>query len=98
MTQLASNASSRSVLVGLLVYGCDMLQVSDSHEGFVKVVQLQDTGQQEEARDQDTGEELGQSKHLQTNGCQPVDNGRGGGARLHRYHFSFRMTYFSFLH
>lgn len=83
------------MLVGLLVYGCDMLQVSDSHEGFVKVVQLQDTGQQEEARDQNTGEELGQGKRLQTNGCQPVDNRE---ARLYRYHFRFRNTYFSFLH
>lgn len=89
MTQLASDARSRSVLVGLLVYGCDMLQVSDSHEGFVKVVQLQDTGQQEEARDQDTGEELGQCKHLQTNGCQPVDNGRGGGGTITPLSFQF---------
>lgn len=54
-----------------------MLQVSDSHEGFVEVVQLQNTGQQEEARDQNTGEEFGQSKRLQTNRCQPGDD-RGG--------------------
>lgn len=56
------------------VFWCNMRQVRDSHEGFVKVVQLQDTGQQEEARDQNTGEKFGQSKHLQTNCCQPADN------------------------
>lgn len=53
-----------------------MLYVSDPHEGFVEVVQLQDAGQQEEARDQDTGEELRQSKRLQTNGFQ--SDGRKG--------------------
>lgn len=51
-----------------------MLQVSDSHEGFVEVVQLQNAGQQEEARDQDTAEEFRQSERLQTNCCQPGDN------------------------
>ena len=51
-----------------------MFQVGDFHEGFVEVVQLQNTGQQEEARDQNTGEEFRQSKCLQTNGCQPEDN------------------------
>lgn len=35
-----------------------VLQVSDPHEGFVEVVQLQNTGQQEKARNQNTGEEL----------------------------------------
>lgn len=48
-----------------------MLQVSDSHEGLVEVVQLQNTGQQEEARDQNTAEEFRESKRLQTNRCQP---------------------------
>lgn len=51
-----------------------MLQVSDSHEGFMEVVQLQNTGQQEEARDQNTTKELGQGKRLQTNCCQPKDD------------------------
>lgn len=55
--------------VVLLVYWCNMLQVSDSHEGFVEVVQLQNAGQQEETRDQDTAEELRQSKCFQTNRC-----------------------------
>ena len=58
----------------LLVYWFNMLQVSDSHEGSVEVVQLQNAGQQEEARDQNTAEELRQSKCLQTNGCQPEDD------------------------
>lgn len=58
----------------LPVYRCNMLQVSDFHEGFVEVVQLQNTGQQEEARDQNTTEELGQGKCLQTNCCQPKDD------------------------
>lgn len=35
-----------------------VFQVSDPHEGFVKVVQLQNTGQQEKARDENTGEEF----------------------------------------
>lgn len=58
----------------MYMYRCDMLQVSDSHEGLVEVVQLQNTSQQEEARDQNTGEEFGQSECLQTNGCQPEDD------------------------
>ena len=62
------------LLVCRRVYGRDVLQVSDSHEGFVEVVQLQDAGQQEEAWDQNTGEEFGQSKRLQTDRCQPEDN------------------------
>lgn len=37
---------------------CDVFQVSDSHEGLVEVVQLQNTGQQEKARNQNTGEEF----------------------------------------
>lgn len=45
-------------LAGLPVYGCYMFQVSDSYEGFVEVVQLQNTRQQEEARYQNTSEEL----------------------------------------
>lgn len=60
----------------LLVYRRHMLQVGDSHEGLVEVVQLQDTGEQEEAGDQNTGEELGQSERLQTDGRQPA--GRQG--------------------
>lgn len=55
----------------LPVYRCNVLQVCNFHEGFVKVVQLQDTGQQEEAWDHNTGEELGESERLQTNCCQP---------------------------
>ena len=66
------------VQVVLLVYRCDVLQVSNPHEGFVEVVKLQNAGQQEEARDQNTAEELGQSKRLQTNRCQPEGN-RGHG-------------------
>lgn len=53
-----------------------MLQVSDSHERLVEVVKLQNTGQQEEARDENTTEELRQSKRLQTNCCQPKDDRR----------------------
>ena len=60
----------------LLVYGCDVLQVGDPHEGLVEVVQLQDAGQQEEAGDQNTAEELRESEGLQTNGCQPEEGGR----------------------
>lgn len=54
---------------------CNMLQVSDSHERLMKVVQLQDTGQQEEARDQDAGEELRQGERLQAERRQPEDRG-----------------------
>lgn len=57
----------------VLVFGRDVLQVGDLHEGLVEVVQLQDAGQQEEAGDEDAGEELGQSELLQADGCQPVD-------------------------
>lgn len=49
-----------------------MLQVGDSHEGLVKVVQLQNTGQQEKARYENTAEKFRQSKCLQTNRFQPV--------------------------
>lgn len=35
-----------------------VIQVSDLHEGFVKVMQLQNTGQQEKTRNQNTGEEF----------------------------------------
>lgn len=58
----------------LPVYGRDLLQVSDSHERLVKVVQLQDTGQQEEAGDQNASEEFRQSKGLQADRCQPEDD------------------------
>lgn len=50
-----------------------MLQVCDLHEGLVEVVQLQNTSQQEEAGYQDAGEELRQSKGLQTKCCQPEE-------------------------
>lgn len=53
-----------------------MLGVSEPHEGPVEVVQLQDAGEQEEARDQDTGEELGHAELLQAQVPQP---GRGSG-------------------
>lgn len=59
------------------MYGCHMLQVCDLHEGLVEVVKLQDAGQQEEARDEDTGEELGESKGLQTDSCKPANDKRG---------------------
>lgn len=36
----------------------DVFQVSDSHEGLVEVVQLQNAGQQEKAGNQNTGEEF----------------------------------------
>lgn len=72
----------------LLVYRCNMLQVSDSHEGFVEIVQLQNTGQQEEARDQNTAEEFGQSKCFQTDRCQPEDD---RGTQLHLHYFSFKL-------
>lgn len=64
--------------VALLVNRLNVLQVGDSHEGLVEVVQLQNAGQQEEARNQDTAEELRQSKRLQTNCCQPEDDRRAG--------------------
>ena len=54
-----------------------MLQVSDLHEGFVEVVQLQDAGQQEETRDHDAGEELRQFKCLQANVSQSGGEKRG---------------------
>lgn len=44
-----------------------MLQVCDLHEGLVEVVQLQDAGQQEEAWNQNTAEQLGQLKRLEAN-------------------------------
>lgn len=59
-----------------------MFQVSDSHEGLVEVVQLQDAGQQEEAGDQNAAEELGQSERLQADGCQPEDD-TGAALLLH---------------
>lgn len=51
-----------------------MLQVRDSHEGFVEIVQLQNTGQQEEAGDQNAAEEFRQSKRLQAHRCQPEED------------------------
>lgn len=59
-----------------------MLQVRDLHEGLVEVVKLQDAGQQEESRDEDAGEELGESKGLQTDGCKPASEERGQAALL----------------
>lgn len=53
-----------------------MLQVCDPHEGLVEVVKLQDAGQQEETRDDDTGEEFGESKRLQADGGKPTDDKR----------------------
>lgn len=55
-----------------------MFQVSDPHEGFVEVVQLQNTGQQEKARNQNTGEEFWQSKRLQTDSFQSAGWRKGG--------------------
>lgn len=60
----------------LHVYGGDMLQVCDLHEGLVEVVKLQDAGQQEETRDDDTGEEFRESKRLQANRCKPNNDKR----------------------
>lgn len=78
-------------LAGLPVYGCYMFQVSDSYEGFVEVVQLQNTRQQEEARYQNTSEELWQGKALQTNRCQPAENtGSWLDTRISHY-FSFYL-------
>ena len=51
-----------------------MIQVSDFHEGLVEVMQLQNTGEQEKAWDQNTSEEFRQSKCLQANSCQPKDH------------------------
>lgn len=50
----------------------DVLQVGELHEGPVEVVQLQDAGEQEEARDEDAGEELGHAELLQAQVPQPV--------------------------
>lgn len=66
------------------VYGRDVVQVCDPHEGFVEVVQLQDAGQQEEAWDQDAGEQLGQLKGLQADVSQPA------GRRRSRTRFNFQ--------
>ena len=55
------------------MFRCNMLQISNSHEGLVEIVELQYTGQQEEARNQDTGEELRQRKCLQADVSQPVE-------------------------
>lgn len=55
----------------LLVCWCDVLQICDPHEWLVKIVQLQNTGQQEEAWDQNAGEELRQIKRLQSDRRQP---------------------------
>lgn len=48
-----------------------MLQVSELHERPVEVVQLQDAGQQEEARDEDAGKELRHAELLQAQVAQP---------------------------
>jgi hypothetical protein len=48
-----------------------VLQVSELHERSVEVVQLQDAGQQEEARDEDTGKELRHTELLQAQVAQP---------------------------
>lgn len=53
-----------------------MVQVCDLHEGLVEVVKLQDAGQQEETRDDDTGEEFGQSKRLQADRCKSTNDRR----------------------
>lgn len=66
------------------MYGRDVVQVCDPHEGFVEVVQLQDAGQQEEAWDQDAGEQLGQLKGLQADVSQPA------GRRRSRTRFNFQ--------
>lgn len=55
------------------VDGCDVLQICDLHKGLMKVVKLQNTGQQEEAWDHNTGEELRQFKRLQSHVSQPKD-------------------------
>lgn len=51
----------------------DVLQVGELHEGPVEVVQLQDAGEQEEARDEDAGEELGHAELLQAQVPQPAE-------------------------
>lgn len=55
------------------VDGSNILQICDLHEGLMEVVKLQNTGQQEEAWDQDTAEELRQFKRLQSHVSQPKD-------------------------
>lgn len=65
------NRNSKSAQFILLANWNYMVQVSDFHEGFVEVVQLQNTGQQEKARDHNTGEEFRQSKCFQTNCSKP---------------------------
>lgn len=62
--------------VYLHVYGGDMLQVCDLHEGLVEVVKLQDAGKQKETRDDDTGEEFGESKRLEADRCKPANDKR----------------------
>lgn len=52
-----------------------MLQVGDVHEGTVEVMELEDAGQEEEARDEDAGEELGDAELFQT---QVAQSGQGG--------------------
>lgn len=44
----------------------DVLHVGDVHEGAVEVMELEDAGQEEEARDEGAGEELGDAELLQT--------------------------------
>lgn len=58
------------------VYGGDVVQVCDLHEGLVEVVKLQDAGQQEETRDDDTGEEFGEGKRLQADRCKSTGDRR----------------------
>lgn len=83
--------NNRNAMTVLLESGCNAVQVGYSHEGLVEIVQLQNTGQQEETRDQYTGEELGQSKCLQTNRCQPEDNQV---EQLRFHYFSFTLAFF----
>ena len=52
-----------------------VLGVGELHERPVEVVQLQDAGEQEEARHQDAGEELGHAELLQAQVPQPVWEG-----------------------
>lgn len=59
--------------------GGHVLQVGQLHEGLVEVVQLQDAGQQEEARDEDAGEELGHAELLQAQVPQPAGRGAVAG-------------------
>lgn len=55
-----------------------VLRVSELHEGPMEVVQLQDAGEQKEARDQDAGEELRHAELLQAQVPQPGWGGKVG--------------------